>query len=64
MGNKFKKYAKQKTIYVPDIDSDFCELRDGQAFGFGFYVSDAELNFYNTKGNIATRIKSAYKKLH
>ena len=64
MGNKFKKYAKQKTIYIPDIDSDFCELRDGQAFGFGFYISDAELNFYNTKGNIATRIKSAYKKLH
>lgn len=63
MGNKFKKFANRKTIYVPKGKGDFCELRDGQVFGFGFYISDAELDFYNNSGDIMTRVKSAYKKL-
>lgn len=63
MGRFFKKFACEKEIYIPDIHQDFCLLRDGSAYGFGFDISDAELDFYNASGNIHERILSAYDRL-
>lgn len=63
MGQSFKKYANRKAIYVPDISKKYCDLRDGQAYGFGFKISDAELDFYNADGDIKTRIEKAYTRL-
>ena len=63
MGHSFKKYAHRKTIYVPDISKKYCDLRDGQAYGFGFKISDAELDFYNAHGDIKTRLEKSYTRL-
>lgn len=63
MGEYFKKFATNKEVYVPDINQIHCHLRDGIAYGFAFYISDAELNLYNSSGSIKERIQSAYKRL-
>ena len=63
MGPSFKQYASKKAIYVPDVSKKYCDIRDGQAYGFGFKISDAELDFYNTDGDIKTRIEKAYTRL-
>ena len=63
MGLSFKQYASKKAIYVPDVSKKYCDIRDGQAYGFGFKISDAELDFYNTDGDIKTRIEKAYTRL-
>ena len=63
MGPSFKQYASKKAIYVPDVSKKYCDIRDGQAYGFGFKISDAELDFYNTDGDIKTRIENAYTRL-
>lgn len=62
-GHWFKKYASQKTIFVPDLHRDYCLLRDGSVYGFGFDITDAELDFYNSTGDVMSRIKSAYYQL-
>jgi len=62
-GHSFRKYANRKAIYVPDISKEICDLRDGQAYGFGFNISDAELDFYNADGYIKKRIETSYTRL-
>lgn len=63
MGRYFRNFAAQKEIYVPDIHNDFCLLRNGSNYGFGFYISDAELDFYNASGSIENRVRLAYDRL-
>ena len=58
-----RKYTKQKKIYVPDIKGQYCYYHDGQPYGFRFNPTDSELNFYNSTGDIFTRIKSGYRLL-
>ena len=62
-GRSFKKYSSKKEIYVPNINQDYCLLRDGKTYGFDFNISDAELDFYNASGSITERIQSAYERL-
>ncbi len=57
------KFAQKKELYVPDISDGECMLYEGEPFGFGFPISDAELNFYNTFGDVYTRIDAGYRKL-
>ena len=63
LGQSFTKYARQKTIYVPDISKKYCDIRNGCAYGFDFMISDAELDFYNADGDIKTKIEKAYMRL-
>lgn len=63
MGQSFSKYARKKTIYVPDTCKKYCDIRDGHAYGFDFKISDAELDFYNAEGDMKSRIKKAYTRL-
>ena len=60
-GFMFAKYAMQKTIYVPDFLQKHCVLYNGKPFGFNFNISDAELRFYNTCGDIEIRLQKSYK---
>ena len=62
-GNSFRAFASKKEVYVPSLNQNFCNLRDGAPYGFGFVISDAELDFYNAKGSIMERICSAYARL-
>lgn len=62
-GEVFKQHASKKSIYVPDLRNHLCQLRDGKPFGFDFDISDAELDLYNTKGEIMERVRSVYDKL-
>lgn len=62
-GKAFKKYTANKTIYVPSVTEKYCYFRDGAVYGFGFDISDAELDFYNTSGDVMDRVKQAYIKL-
>lgn len=62
-GKNFKKYATRKNVYVPHNGLDFCLIRKGEAFGFAFDISDAELGFYNATGGLMERIKAAYSRL-
>jgi hypothetical protein len=55
-----KKYSKQKQIYVPDINGQYCYYYDGKFYGFRFNPTDSELNFYNSTGDILKRIESGY----
>lgn len=63
MGKLFTEFSKKKVIYVPDLNSRLCLLRDGAPYGFGFDISDAELDFYNSSGSTMERIMSAYDRL-
>ena len=63
LGRIFKKYAYQKQFYVPDLHTNYCYLHNGAPYGFGFDISDAELDFYNAQGNIWERLDTAYSKL-
>ncbi len=63
LGRTFKKYTFQKQFYVPDLKADYCYLHSGIPYGFGFNISDAELDFYNAQGNIWERLEVAYSKL-
>ena len=63
IGHLFRKYSAKKEIYVPNSTQPLCLLRDGQQYGFGFDISDAELNLYNSSGSIIERIQSAYIRL-
>lgn len=58
-----KKYTNQKQIYVPDIDGQYCYYHDGKPYGFRFNPTDSELNFYNSTGDILSRIKNGYRLL-
>lgn len=58
-----KKYTSQKQIYVPDIDGQYCYYHDGKPYGFRFNPTDSELNFYNSTGDILSRIKNGYRLL-
>lgn len=58
-----KKYTKQKQIYVPDIDGQYCYYYDGKPYGFRFNPTDSELNFYNSTGHILNRIENGYRLL-
>ena len=58
-----KKYTKQKQIYVPDIDGQYCHYYDGRPYGFRFNPTDSELNFYNSTGDILSRIENGYRLL-
>lgn len=62
-GSNFREFASEKEVYVPDLVEGYCHLRDGSPYGFGFKISDAELNFYNAKGSVMERICSAYDRL-
>lgn len=59
-GDRFKKFAHKKKIYVPNLPKELCQVRSGKPYGFNFDISDAELDFYNAQGDIMERIKSAY----
>ena len=59
-GERFKKFANKKNIYVPKSCNELCCIRNGKPYGFDFNISDAELDFYNVQGDIMSRIKSAY----
>ena len=63
MGQSFKKYVAKKEIYIPDPKQLLCLLRDGQPYGFGFMISDAELDLHNSSGTIMERIQAAYVRL-
>lgn len=62
-GDRFKEYANNKTLFVPDDDQYFCYYRDGRPFGFDFPITDNELNLYNTNGSIIDRIRQVYKQI-
>lgn len=62
-GRHFKKYARNKELYVPASQQDLCFLRHGAPYGFDFDISDPELNFYNATGDIMTKIQTAYSRL-
>lgn len=57
------KYYTKKDIYIPKNYKALCPVRQGKIFGFDFEISDAELDFYNTKGDIMERIDFVYEKL-
>lgn len=63
LSHNLKKYTKQKQIYVPNINGRYCYYHDGKPYGFGFDPTDSELNFYNSTGDIFTRIESGYRLL-
>ena len=63
MGHSFVKYATKRIIYVPDVLKKYCDIRDGQAYGLGFKISDAELDFYNADGDVKERLMKAYIRL-
>lgn len=63
MGFCFTKFSKQKEIYVAAPNFNYCLLRNGNVFGFEFYISDAELDFYNASGSIKERIQAAFSRL-
>ena len=63
MGRSFVKYATKRTIYVPDVLKNHCDIRDGHAYGFNFRISDAELDFYNADGDVRERLMKAYVRL-
>lgn len=62
-GGSFEPWAIKKAVYVPKNASPLCVLRKGEAFGFSFPISDAELNFYNADGDFETKLKTAYELL-
>lgn len=62
-GNFFREFAAEKEVYVPDLREGYCHLRNGSPYGFDFKISDAELDFYNAKGDVMERICSAYDRL-
>ena len=62
LGYSFAQFALLKNVYVPRA-LIICSVRKGSLYGFDFDISDAELDFYNTQGNIEDRIRSAYKLL-
>ncbi len=62
-GRSFREFAGKKKFYVPDTKQPLCKLHPGQPYGFGFDISDAELDLNNSSGDIMTRIESAYQKL-
>ncbi len=61
MGQAFKTYSSAKKIFVPDSGQVFCQLRNGEPYGFGFPISDAELDFHNARGTILEKIHAVYK---
>ena len=63
LSHNLKKYTKQKQIYVPNINGRYCYYHDGKPYGFGFDPTDSDLNFYNSTGDIFTRIESGYRLL-
>ena len=63
LGGSFEPWAIKKEVYVPKSASPLCVLRKGEAFGFSFPISDAELNFYNADGDFETKLKTAYELL-
>lgn len=62
-GVSFRKISLQKTIYVPSVSEALCPLHDGRPYGFAFNISDAELNLYNSRGDIIDRIQASYIRL-
>lgn len=60
IGTSFKRFASKKAIYVPKQTTPYCEIRNGQPFGFDFRISDPELDFYNADGTISDRLQAAY----
>ena len=62
-GSAFQKYAASKNIFVPKQKTPFCEIHDGAPYGFGFKISDPELDFYNAKGSIEDKLLSVYYRL-
>ena len=64
-GGIFSVFSRDRNIYVPAESGhhSFCFLRDGKLFGFEFDISDAELNLYNSRGNLSERILSSYVSL-
>ncbi len=62
-GHIFLRYASKKEIYVPNLNSDLCRIRNGKPYGFDFNISDAELDFYNAHGNVMERIPKTYRRL-
>ena len=64
IGWSFQKYTSSKEIFIPKLKTPYCEIRDGTPFGFGFQISDPELNFYNANGSIEDRLKSAYVRIN
>ena len=63
IGSAFTQFTSVKEIYVPNQKTPFCEIRNGQPYGFGFDISDPELDFYNASGTIADRLNAAYVRL-
>lgn len=64
LGRVFREFATQKKIYVPAKNQLVCFVRNGEPYGFEFDISDAELDFYNTKGSLKNRLKASYQRLH
>lgn len=60
IGTSFRRFASRKAIYVPKQKTPYCEIRNGQPFGFDFCISDPELDFYNANGTIPERLQAAY----
>lgn len=63
MGRIFRLFASKRKIYIPNTQTAFCYLRNGIPYGFDFPISDAELDFYNSTGDVMERIHSAYYQL-
>lgn len=61
-GNTFNRFAGKKILYVPP-SRNICAIRKGTLFGFGFNISDVELDFYNAPGSIKERVRSVYTRL-
>lgn len=62
-GMSFHHMAIKKEIFIPKNATQLCKLRNGEAFGFDFEITDAELDFYNADGDFETKLNMAYKLL-
>lgn len=63
IGWSFHKYSCMKEIYIPKLKTSYCEIHDGTPYGFGFQISDPELDFYNVNGSIEDKLWSAYVRI-
>jgi len=60
IGSAFKEFASLKKIFVPKQKTPLCVIHNGEPYGFGFQISDPELDFYNAKGSIENKLLSVY----
>lgn len=61
--SKFKKYLRNKEIYISLNDDEITTKRDGKDYNFDFDVTESEINLYNSKGSLVERLSKSFKKV-